>query len=201
MAVELPISSLLINPAATFDEIREQSADALRQAMGVVVEPSMLTAIAPHPDAADIPDTPTIATFAGFPTGKHHSLIKATEARFAVQQGATIVALVPDVAHVQQRQSTALITEVATCRESIPRPAQLAVVLETTVLDPATLQWAVRQLQPVGVDAFIAGTTGSSPEGIHALTSASSVPVIGVGGHESAPALVEAGAGALWAIF
>lgn len=193
--METPISSLLIDPAATFDAIREQSAEAIQQGMGVCVEPSMLSAVAPHPDTAEI------ATFAGFPTGKHHSLIKATEARFAVQQGATIVALVPDLAHIQQRQSTALITEVATCRESIPHPAQLALVLETTMLDQAALQWAAQQLQPIGVDALVAGSATSTPESIRALADATRTPIIGVGGYESAPALVQAGASKLWTIF
>ncbi|EFV92492.1 deoxyribose-phosphate aldolase, partial [Dietzia cinnamea P4] len=43
------------------------------------------------------PGQQVVATVAGFPSGKHHSLVKAMEGRLAVDQGATEVDMVIDV--------------------------------------------------------------------------------------------------------
>ena len=41
--------------------------------------------------------TGDVASFAGYPTGNHHQLVKASEARLAAQQGARLIIAVPSI--------------------------------------------------------------------------------------------------------
>ncbi len=146
----------------------------------------------------EAPTQPLVASVAGYPSGQHHGLIKASEARLAVQEGASTVAVVPEYANIAAFNSTGFITEIATVREAIPHPAQLAVFLDTTIFDAQHLQWAARQLTPIGIDAIVSGITDSTAQGVRHLSQHSAVPVIAVCGNEQAPAMVEAGAQGLW---
>lgn len=67
-----------------------------------------------------------VVTVAGYPTGRHHSLIKASEARLAVQSGAAEVWVAVDAL---LGDATSLLTDLITVREACPQPAQLGLIL------------------------------------------------------------------------
>lgn len=69
-----------------------------------------------------------IIAVAGYPTGRHHSLIKAAEARLAVQQGAVEVWVAVDGSVDDQN---AHLAELAAIREACPLPVALGVFLPT----------------------------------------------------------------------
>ncbi|MDD7581817.1 hypothetical protein ACEE23_09205 [Corynebacterium sp. 32222D000AT] len=109
---------------------RPQVERALRESAGPVL-------LSPHhlPQAA----AGHVAAVAGFPTGRHHSLIKATEARLAVQNGAAEIWVAVDAT---LNDPNALLTDLVTVREACPDPVVLGVILpaadaaaDATVLD------------------------------------------------------------------
>lgn len=105
-----------------------------------------------------------VATVAGFPSGKHHSLVKATEARFAVQQGAQEVDVVIDVGAARAGDANAVLSELITVREAVPRPAVLKVIVESAALDEAALRATVRACIQADVD-YVKTSTGFHPAG------------------------------------
>lgn len=76
-----------------------------------------------------------IGTVAGFPTGKHHALIKATEARFAVQHGAADVLLAPDLGCIASRDFNALLSELIAVREAISDQVSLGLWFDPRPFD------------------------------------------------------------------
>lgn len=152
------------NPAISSDEVRAIAAYAVEAGYGLCVEPSMLQAAA-EVSTANLP----VVTWAGYPSGKHHTLVKAAEARLAIQFGATEVAIVPDLAQVSDQ--SALMSELIAVRDAVPHPARLGLVLETTKLAPDVLISAARCAAKCGFDAIVTGTEASSVEGVEALRS------------------------------
>lgn len=98
-----------------------------------------------------------VGSVAGFPSGRHHTLIKAAEARLAVQYGAVEVAVVLDPASARSGQNTVL-SELIALREAVPHPAQLAVILEPALFSDATLQALVGTIRLAGADRIVLGT-------------------------------------------
>ena len=92
-----------------------------------------------------------VAALVGYPTGKHHPLIKATEARLAVSHGASLIIAIPDPA----LDDNAHMMELITLREAVPHPTSLAVLCANE--DRARL--AVR----CGIDALAVGITETPP--------------------------------------
>ncbi|AHI21747.1 beta/alpha barrel domain-containing protein [Corynebacterium vitaeruminis] len=172
---------LLDDPAAGAGEVREAVREALASGSGLCVEPSLLHAVG----AGD--QEMTVATWAGYPTGKHHTLVKASEARLAVQFGATHVALVPDLAAVGD--ASAFMSELISVREAVPRPANLGVVLETTLLAAGVLEKAAAMAVKCGMDFIVAGTARCDAEGVDTLRH-SGLPVAVVCGVDEATAFV-----------
>lgn len=75
---------------------------------------------------ADESSVLTIITAVGFPTGRHHILVKASEARLAVSQGAHRVWACVDTSNPD---ANALLSDMISLREAVPAPAQLGVVV------------------------------------------------------------------------
>lgn len=119
---------------------------------GLVVSPSLLGAA--HAAAEQ---GVSLGTVAGFPSGKHHTLIKAAEARLAVQYGATEVAVVLDPASARSDQN-AVLSELIALREAVPHPVQLAVILEPAFFSDPILQALVGTIRLAGADRIVAGT-------------------------------------------
>lgn len=150
-------------------DVRRAAAAAARHGLaGLVVWPSLLRAAE---DAGVV-----VTSVAGFPTGKHHSLIKAAEARLAVQYGAAEVGLVVDPVTARV-DANALLAEVVAVREAVPPPAGLSVVVEAALLDHAQLATLADTVRLTGADRIIVGTGyhhlgGADPADVEVLAAA-----------------------------
>lgn len=119
---------------------------------GLVVSPSLLGSAQTAATQGVL-----LGTVAGFPSGKHHTLIKASEARLAVQYGAVEVAVVLDPVTARTDRN-AVLSELIALREAVPHPARLAVILEPSLLEDGALQALVGTIRMAGADRIIAAT-------------------------------------------
>lgn len=71
---------------------------------------------------------------AGFPTGKHHSLVKAAEARLAVDSGAQEIAMVIDLGAALAGMLDEVFADVLTVRGAIGPEITLKVIIESAAL-------------------------------------------------------------------
>ena len=116
--------NLLAAPAAT---VKDRAADNT-----VVVSPHHVS-IAAGAGAAGI------ISVAGYPTGRHHTLIKASEARLAIQSGASEVWVSLDET---VSDANAVLSELIAIREACPDPARLGLIVPDAPLADATLNAA-----------------------------------------------------------
>ncbi|MDK8717815.1 hypothetical protein QP892_04690 [Corynebacterium pseudodiphtheriticum] len=127
-------------PHVGLAEVRNGVAAAVAAGVGaVVVSPNHVATAAKtldryvrqhggdhYDDDADESSVLTIITAVGFPTGRHHILVKASEARLAVSQGAHRVWACVDTSNPD---ANALLSDMISLREAVPAPAQLGVVV------------------------------------------------------------------------
>ena len=159
-AVAAILDATLLKPEASRDDVATLIREASDLGCGAVcVSPSMLPVGSLVDDA-----TLRIATVAGFPSGKHASLVKATEARYAAQCGADEIDVVIDVAAALAKDQNALLGELITVREAVSHPLVLKVILESAVLDEEQLRTAVRASVQAGAD-YVKTSTGFHPGG------------------------------------
>lgn len=99
----------------------------------IVVPPSYVDAVAPH-----VADGVVLAALAGYPTGRHHPLVTATEGRLAVQSGAHEVWACVDHTRYSdpEEADNALLGDMVTLREAIPAPARLVLFTPAIELAP-----------------------------------------------------------------
>lgn len=116
--------NLLDAPAAT---VKERAADNT-----VLVSPHHVS-LAAGAGAADI------ISVAGYPIGRHHTLIKASEARLAIQSGASEVWVSLDASVAD---ANAVLSELIAIREACPDPARLGLIVPDAPLADATLKAA-----------------------------------------------------------
>ncbi|MGK8511653.1 deoxyribose-phosphate aldolase [Nocardia asiatica] len=150
------IDHTLLAPEASAADVDALIEDA--RAMGVLavcVSPSMLPVRAPGL---------VVATVAGFPSGKHHSLVKGAEARLAVDQGAAEVDMVIDVGAALAGDFTAVLADIVTVREAIGDRALLKVIIESAALPDDAIVQACRVAERAGAD-FVKTSTGFHPAG------------------------------------
>ena len=107
--------NLLAAPAAL---VKDRAADNT-----VVVSPHHVS-LAAGAGAADI------ISVAGYPTGRHHTLIKASEARLAIQSGASEVWVSLDETVAD---ANAVLSELIAIREACPDPARLGLIVPEAV--------------------------------------------------------------------
>lgn len=137
---------LLIDVAVDTAAVRRGVAAARESGLaGVVVAPSHLSAVG---DVGDL----TVAAVVGFPTGRHHSLVKAAEARLAVAQGATEVWVSPDIG---VSDLNTLLAEFVAVREAVPSPVQLGIVVETGLRDEQAIHSIVQAAAVAGADRVV----------------------------------------------
>lgn len=131
----------------------------------VCVSPSMVSAAAEA--AAGHPAPPVICAVAGFPSGKHLSVIKAHEAVLAVEAGAAEVDMVIDVGAAVAGNVTAVAADIATVRNAVPNVV-LKVIVESaallTLADEHTVVAVCRAAENSGAD-FVKTSTGFHPAG------------------------------------
>ena len=117
------IDHTLLAPQATREEVEAHVAEAAELGVAAIcVSPAMLPVHAPGL---------VVATVAGFPSGKHHSLVKAMEARLAVDQGASEVDVVVDVGAAVAGRFEEILGELVAVRDAIPNPIVLKVIIES----------------------------------------------------------------------
>ena len=98
----------------------------------------------------------TIAAVVGYPTGRHHALIKAAEARLAIQEGAHEAWVCLDVTLSPQRRDNAWLTDLVTIRDACPAPARLALLLAgTATVDEAVARAASASAARAGFDRVV----------------------------------------------
>ena len=190
------IDHTLLAPEATPAEVDALIADARKLGVyAICLSPSMLPVRAPGL---------VVATVAGFPSGKHHSLVKGAEARLAVDQGAAEVDMVIDVGAALAGDVNAVLADIITVREATRERAVLKVIIESAALTDEAIVGACRAAEQAGAD-FVKTSTGFHPAGgasVHAVrlmaeTVGGRLGVKASGGirtAEDAAAMIEAGA-------
>lgn len=143
-----------------------------------------------------------VATVVGFPLGANRPVIKAAEARAAVQDGATEVDMVADIAAIAANDLPRLYRDIRTVVEAVA-PVPVKVILEIGHLTAPQIATASIVAQRAGA-AYVKTSTGFGPGGATvdgiAIMRAAVGPHMGIkasGGirdRETAERLVAAGA-------
>lgn len=150
------IDHTLLKPEASSADVRALVDEATELGVyAVCVSPSMLPLRA---------EGVTVATVVGFPSGKHHSLIKGAEARLAVEQGAREVDMVIDVGAAVAGDWNAVLADILAVRESIGFDPVLKVIIESAVLSDDAIVEVCRAAERAGAD-FVKTSTGFHPAG------------------------------------
>ncbi|GAB3286986.1 deoxyribose-phosphate aldolase [Pseudoclavibacter terrae] len=169
------------------------------KAFSICVSPNMLPV---QGEAGDV----KIATVIGFPSGKHHSAIKAAEAARAVADGADELDMVIDIGMLKAGRADLVQADVAAVRVAAPH-ALLKVIIESAALTDDEIVAACEASEAAGAD-YVKTSTGFSAAGgasTHAValmrkTVGERLGVKASGGIRStadALAMVEAGASRL----
>lgn len=157
------VDHTLLKPEATPADVAALVAEAKRLGVyAICVSPSMLPV-----DAAGV----HIATVCGFPSGKHHSEVKAAEAARSVTDGADEIDMVIDIGAAIQERWSAVEADIATVRAAVPRSHVLKVIIESAALTDAQIVGACRAAEAAGAD-FVKTSTGFHPAGgasVHAV--------------------------------
>ncbi|WP_298444216.1 deoxyribose-phosphate aldolase [Gordonia sp. (in: high G+C Gram-positive bacteria)] len=153
------VDHTLLKPEATRADAEAAVADAARLGVyAVCLSPSML----PIDTGAQ-----RTCVVAGFPSGKHHSLVKAAEARLAVDSGADEIDMVIDIGAAVDGRFDEVFADVVTVPEGAG-DAVLKVIVESAVLldriGPDGLAQVCRRAVEGGAD-FVKTSTGLHPAG------------------------------------
>ena len=157
------IDHTLLKPEATAADVQALIDEA--EELGtysVCVSPSMLPLV--------LPDDLKLAVVAGFPSGKHHSSIKAAEAALALAQGADEVDMVIDVGAAVAGEYDAVAADIAQVRAAVP-DAVLKVIIESAALSDEAIVAVCEAAVAQGAD-FVKTSTGFHPAGgasVHAV--------------------------------
>lgn len=157
------IDHTLLKPEATAADVQALIDEA--EELGtysVCVSPSMLP--------LSLSDDLKLAVVAGFPSGKHHSSIKAAEAALAVAQGADEVDMVIDVGAAIAGEYDAVGADIAAVRAAVPG-AVLKVIIESAALSDEAIVAVCEAAVAQGAD-FVKTSTGFHPAGgasVHAV--------------------------------
>jgi deoxyribose-phosphate aldolase len=158
------VDHTLLKPEATASDIArlvDEAADL--GAFAICVSPSMVT-VAKRAGAQRRP----IAAVVGFPSGKHHSVVKAEEARLAVAEGAAEIDMVIDVGAAVSGDFAVVQTDVAAVRAAIGEDVVLKVIVESaallSIVGEEALVSACKAAADAGAD-FVKTSTGFHPAG------------------------------------
>ncbi|WP_327149413.1 deoxyribose-phosphate aldolase [Nocardia sp. NBC_01329] len=150
------IDHTLLAPEATSADVTAAVAEARELGVyAVCVSPAVLPVRAPGL---------VVATVAGFPSGKHHSLVKGAEARLAVEQGAAEVDMVIDLGAAVSGDFAAVLADIIVVREAISERALLKVIIESAALTDEAIVEVCRTAERAGAD-FVKTSTGFHPAG------------------------------------
>ncbi|MFC3963241.1 deoxyribose-phosphate aldolase [Nocardia jiangsuensis] len=105
-----------------------------------------------------------VATVAGFPSGKHHSLVKGAEGRLAVEQGADEVDMVIDLGAAVAGDYAAVLADIVTVREAVGERTVLKVIIESAALRDDAIVEVCLAAERAGAN-FVKTSTGFHPAG------------------------------------
>jgi len=150
------VDHTLLKPEATAADVAALVAEGVRLGVfAVCVSPSMLPL-----DARGL----AVATVCGFPSGKHHSEVKAAEAARSVADGADEVDMVIDVGAARTGRFTDVEADIAAVRAAVPAGRLLKVIIESAALDDAQIVAVCQAAERAGAD-FVKTSTGFHPAG------------------------------------
>ncbi|WEO76423.1 deoxyribose-phosphate aldolase [Cryobacterium sp. SO2] len=160
------IDHTLLKPEATAAAVAALIAEAIELGTySVCVSPSMLPLTIPA--GADL----KVAVVCGFPSGKHHSSIKAAEAALAIAQGADEIDMVIDIGAAKAGRFADVQADIAAVRASIPAPKVLKVIIESAALTDAEIVAVCEAAVAADAD-FVKTSTGFHAAGgatVHAV--------------------------------
>lgn len=120
------VDHTLLKPEATRADAEAAIAEAADLGvLAVCLSPSML----PIDTGAQLS-----CVVVGFPSGKHHSLIKATEAKLAVDSGAQEIDMVIDVGAAVDGKFDEVFADILTVRQATGQDITLKVIIESAAL-------------------------------------------------------------------
>jgi deoxyribose-phosphate aldolase len=158
------IDHTLLKPEATRADVERIIAEAAELGTySVCLSPSVLP--------VDLPEGLKLAVVAGFPSGKHHSQIKAAEASLAVEQGAHEIDMVIDVGAAVEGRYADVEADIRAVRDAVPRPVVLKVIIESAALGDDAIVAVCEAAVAAGAD-FVKTSTGFHPAGgasVHAV--------------------------------
>jgi deoxyribose-phosphate aldolase len=150
------VDHTLLAPEATADDVAAHVVAGVGLGVfSVCVSPSMLP-VEPRGLA--------VTTVCGFPSGKHHTAVKAAEAARAVADGADEVDMVIDVGAARAGYWDAVRADIAGVRAAVPPHRVLKVIIESAALGDDAIMGACRAAEAAGAD-FVKTSTGFHPAG------------------------------------
>lgn len=158
------VDHTLLKPEATTADIEATIAEAAELgAYSVCLSPSALPVA--------VPDGLKLAVVCGFPSGKHHSEIKAAEAALSAAQGADEIDMVIDVGAARERRFADVEADIRAVRNAAPHPVVLKVIIESAALTDEQIVGVCEAAESAGAD-FVKTSTGFHPAGgasVHAV--------------------------------
>ncbi|WP_043109242.1 deoxyribose-phosphate aldolase [Paraoerskovia marina] len=171
------VDHTLLTPQATHADAAALVEEGVELGVfSVCVSPTML----PFDPATTRERGLAVATVCGFPSGKHHSSIKAAEAELSVKHGADEVDMVIDVGAAKAGEFDAVRSDIAAVRAAVTGGRILKVIIESAALTDDEIVAACRAAEAAGAD-FVKTSTGFHPSG-GASTHAVSLMAETVGG-------------------
>lgn len=158
------VDHTLLKPEATRQDVEALVAEAATLGVySICISPSFLP--------VEVPEGLLVATVCGFPSGKHHSDVKAAEAARSVADGADEVDMVIDVGAARAGRFDDVRADIAAVRAAAPAPTVLKVIIESAALDDHQIVEVCRAAEAAGAD-FVKTSTGFHPSGgasVHAV--------------------------------
>ncbi|TFD32199.1 2-deoxyribose-5-phosphate aldolase [Cryobacterium sp. TMT1-62] len=153
----------LLTPEATAAELTALIAEAIElSTYSVCVSPSMLPLLIPA--GADL----KVTVVCGFPSGKHHSSVKAAEAALAIEQGTDEIDMVIDIGAVKPGRFADVQADIAAVRARTPAPKVLKVISVRSFDDArAMIAAGASRLGVSGSAALLSGSTHAVPTGTY----------------------------------
>jgi deoxyribose-phosphate aldolase len=159
------VDHTLLAPAATTTDVETAIAQAAELgAYSVCLSPSALP--------VDLPEGLKLAVVVGFPSGKHHSEIKAAEARLAASYSADEIDMVIDIGAAIEGRYDEVEADIRAVREAAPSPVVLKVIIESAALSDDAIVACCQAAEAAGAD-FVKTSTGFHPAGgasVHAVS-------------------------------
>ena len=155
-ALARTVDHTLLKPEATAQQVAALVAEAAELgAFSICVSPNRLP--------VEVPAGLVVCTVVGFPSGAHHSEVKAVEAQRAVRDGAGEVDMVVALGSVLGGDWGAVEADVAAVKAACG-DVLLKVILETAALDDEQVAEACRRSEAGGAQ-YVKTSTGFHPTG------------------------------------